>query len=242
MYKGKQIAVVVPAYNEEKLIAETITSIPDYVDRVYVVNDASRDGTAEIASGFLDGRVNLIHHYHNLGVGAAIITGYEAALDDGMDIAAVMAGDNQMDPAYLPQLLDPLIEGVADYSKGDRLSFNHHTRGMSLWRRLGNFLLKWLTCVATGDFALSDPQNGYTAISRAALSHLPLHLIYRGYGYCNDILVRLAAYGYRVKDVPMPARYGMEQSKIRYHKYIPRVSWLLLRSFVWRTRMRFKKC
>jgi glycosyltransferase involved in cell wall biosynthesis len=240
MYKGKKIAVVVPAYNEELLITETITSIPDYVDLVYVINDASRDGTAELTAKFVNRRVNLISHERNLGVGAAIVTGYRTALRDKADITAVMAGDNQMDQAYLTQLLDPLVEDKADYSKGDRLSCNHHTRGMSPWRRLGNWLLKWLTRIATGNLSLSDPQNGYTAISARALKHLPLHLIYPGYGYCNDILVRLTVYGYIVYDVPIPARYGIEQSKIKYHHYIPRVSWLLLRSFVWRIRIRVR--
>jgi glycosyltransferase involved in cell wall biosynthesis len=236
MYKGKKIAVVVPAYNEELLITETINSIPAYIDCVYLVDDGSCDDTAKTAAKFVNGRVNLISHERNLGVGAAIVTGYKAALRDEADITAVMAGDNQMDQTYLMQLLDPLVEEKADYSKGDRLSFNQHTKGMSPWRRLGNWLLKWLTRFATGNYSLSDPQNGYTAISARALKHLPLHLIYPGYGYCNDILVRLTVYGYRVKDVPMPARYGTEQSKIRYHNYIPRVSWLLLRSFIWRLR------
>lgn len=241
MYKGKKIGVVVPAYNEEKLIADTIKSIPDYVDHAYIINDASTDNTAKIAYEFVDGRVHLISHGCNSGVGAAIVTGYKAAIKDNIDIIAVMAGDNQMDPLNLPKLLDPVVEDKADYAVGDRLSNSRNQKGMSPWRRLGNFLLKWLTRIAAWNFSINDPQNGYTAVSYKALSKLDLDKIYPRYGYCNDVLIKFSGTGARITQIPMPAVYGKEKSKIRYRKYIPSVSLLLLRGFLWRITKVFKK-
>ena len=231
--------MVVPAYNEESLIRNTIETIPDFVDRIYVVDDASNDATLEIVQRFVDFRMCAICHHQNRGVGAAIVTGYKKALEDGMDIAVVMAGDNQMDPAYLPNLLSPIIEGNADYTKGNRMSSREHLEGMSGWRRLGNWLLKWLTRIASGNYKIMDPQNGYTAITRNALKQLDLDSIYPCYGYCNDILVKLCIVDVPITEVPMHARYGTEKSKIRYGRYIPKVSMLLLRGFLWRLKMKY---
>lgn len=241
MYNGKTIAAVMPAYNEEMLIADAINAIPEYVDRIYVVNDASRDRTAEIAGAMVNGRIRLINHEVNKGVGGAIVTGYKQALADNIDITVVMAGDNQMDPAYLNALLEPVFRGDANYAKGDRLSRQGFQTGMTPWRRLGNFLLTWLTRIAAGNFRIQDPQNGYTAISRQALESIDLDRVYPWYGYCNDLLVKMSTAKMRVMDIPMPAKYGTERSKIRYHKYIPKVSWLLLRLFVWRLTNRVAK-
>jgi glycosyltransferase involved in cell wall biosynthesis len=166
-YRGKRIAVVVPAYNEEKLIGETLGSIPDYIARVYAVNDGSSDRTGEIMEDYArrDSRIIPIHHNPNRGVGAAITSGYKRAVEDSMDIAAVMAGDNQMDPAQLPSLLDPIVDGRADYTKGNRLISEAFRTGMSRWRSFGNSILTFLTKVASGYWQMMDPQNGYTAIS-----------------------------------------------------------------------------
>ena len=241
MYREHKIGVVVPAYNEEMLIGETLNNIPAYVDKIYVVDDGSTDKTVEVVREFAenDGRIILIRHEENKGVGAAIVSGYKKALEDGMDIVAVMAGDNQMDPAFLPSLLDPIIEGKADYAKGNRLLSPEYRRGMSKWRFFGNSILTFLTKMASGYWQLMDPQNGYTAISGQALERINLDLIYPWYGYCNDLLVKLNVYGFRVVDVPHPARYGKEKSKIRYSKYIPKVSWLLLKDFFWRLKMKY---
>jgi len=232
-YRGERIAVVIPAYNEEKLIGEVLAGIPDYVTRVYAVNDGSTDRTGTIIDAYArrDARVVPIHHNPNRGVGAAITAGYKQAVEDGMDIAAVMAGDNQMDPGYLPSLLDPIVDGRADYAKGNRLISDAYRAGMSGWRSFGNSLLTFLTKVASGYWQMMDPQNGYTAISVKALKVLPLDGIYQGYGYCNNLLVWLNIYGMRVQDVAIPARYGREKSGIKYSTYIPRVSKLLLGNF-----------
>lgn len=166
MYRGRKIGVVVPAYNEEMLIGETLSGIPEYVDKIYVVDDGSTDRTAEIVEEFAkkDNRIILIRHEKNRGVGAAIVSGYKKALEDGMDIVAVMAGDNQMDPAFLPDLLDPIVEGKADYAKGNRLLSPEYRRGMSKWRFFGNSILTLLTKIASGYWQMMDPQNGYLSL------------------------------------------------------------------------------
>jgi glycosyltransferase involved in cell wall biosynthesis len=237
MYKDKRVGVVVPAYNEELLLGAVIEGIPPYVDRVYVIDDSSTDSTGELAEKMAResfGRIQVVRHERNGGVGKAIITGYRNCLRDNMDVAVVMAGDNQMDPAQLPKLLDPVLLGVADYAVGDRTSSLKNMKGMSYWRRSGNWLLKWLTRVAAWNFSICDPQNGYTAITRDSLLRLDLDRIYSRYGYCNDMLVRLSASRAKIKHVQMPAVYGTERSKIRYWKYIPSVSYLLIKDSLWR--------
>ena len=240
-YRGERIAVVIPAYNEEKLIGEVLAGIPDYVARVYAVDDGSTDRTGAIIDAYArrDARVVPIHHNPNRGVGAAITAGYKRAVEDGMDIAAVMAGDNQMDPAYLPTLLDPIVDGRTDYTKGNRLTNDAYRAGMSPWRSFGNSLLTFLTKVASGYWQMMDPQNGYTAVSAKALAELPLDSIYPGYGYCNNFLVWLNIHRMRVQDVAIPARYGREKSGIRYLTYIPRVSKLLLNNFLFRLKTKY---
>ena len=241
MYNNRTIAVVVPAYNEELLIAATLSSIPPFVDRIYAVDDASRDRTPEIMeeTARRDPRVVPVRHERNLGVGAAIVTGYKRALDDGMSIAVVMAGDNQMDPLVIPSLIDPVIDNRADYTKGNRLLSPEYRSGMGRWRFFGNTVLTFMTKFSSGYWKLMDPQNGYTAISRRALERLNLDSIYPRYGYCNDLLVKLNVFGFRIMDVEMPARYGREVSKIQYGPYIGNVSWLLFRDFFYRLRMKY---
>jgi len=241
LYRDKKIGVVVPAYKEELLIGETIKSVPDYVDRVYVVNDCSPDRTGEIIEEYAehDGRVVPLTHEVNKGVGAAIVTGYKEALEGDMDIVAVMAGDNQMDPAFLPELLDPIIDVKADYTVGNRLLSPEYRHQMSKWRFFGNSILTLLTKIASGYWQMMDPQNGYTAISKRALERLSFSRIYPRYGYCNDLLIQLNVWGFRMKNIPHPARYGMEKSGIKYSSYIVKLSWLLLRKFLWRLKMKY---
>jgi len=240
-YRDKTIGVVVPAFNEELLIGDTLRSIPGYVDRIFIIDDCSKDRTAEIAVEFSknDHRFVCTSHEVNQGVGAAIITGYKKALEEGIDIIAVMAGDNQMDPRNLPSLLDPIVDGKADYTKGNRLMNADYRKGMSSWRSFGNVILTFLTKMASGYWQLMDPQNGYTAISQRALVSISPDTIYPWYGYCNDLLVKLNVFGFKVKDVVMPARYGTEKSKIKYGRYIFKVSYLLFKDFLWRLKMKY---
>jgi len=160
-------------------------------------------------------------------------------VEENIDIVVVMAGDNQMDSQHLPALLDAVIRDKADYAKGERLSIVNYSKGMSKWRFFGNWVLTALTKVSSGYWKIRDPQNGYTAITREALKRIDLDKIYPGYGYCNDLLVKLNVAGCKVVDVPIPARYGTEKSKIRYSKFITRVAPLLLKGFLWRLRMQY---
>jgi len=240
-YRNRTIGVVVPAYNEQLLIAETLSTIPAFVSKIYVVDDCSKDNTWNLIQEHAknDPRIVPIHHEENKGVGAAIVTGYKKAKEDGIDIAAVMAGDNQMDPAFLPALLDPIVDGKCDYTMGNRLISPEYRKGMSKWRFFGNSILTFLTKMASGYWQMMDPQNGYTAISGRALERIGLDGIYPRYGYCNDLLVKLNVWGFRVVNVPHPARYGRETSGIKYSTYIFRVSRLLLKDFLWRLKMKY---
>ena len=241
MYRDRTIAVVVPAYNEELLIADTLLSVPAFVDRIYAVNDASRDRTQAVIeeTAKQDPRIIPLQHEKNRGVGAAIVSGYKRALAENMSIAVVMAGDNQMDPLLMESFIGPVIENKADYTKGNRLLSPEYRKGMSRWRFFGNTVLTFMTKFSSGYWKLMDPQNGYTAISRRALERINLDRIYPQYGYCNDLLVKLNVFGFRVMDVEMPARYGRETSKIKYGSYIGKVSWLLTRDFFYRLRMKY---
>lgn len=238
-FDGYNIGVVVPAYNEEKLIEKTINGIPRYVKKIYVMDDCSIDSTSEIVKNINDPRVVYTRHEKNLGVGAAIINGYKLSLNDDIDIVVVMAGDNQMDPEQLPKLLKPIIENRADYVKGNRLVSKDFRKGMSKLRSFGNALLTMITKIGSGYWHIMDPQNGYTAISRQALDAMDLDSIFSYYGYCNDMLIKMNAFGMRVEDVAIPARYGDEKSKIKYGRYIAKVAPMIFRGFLWRLKTKY---
>ena len=240
MLEGKSVAVVVPAYREEELIGATLGGIPGFVDRIYVVDDGSPDGTAERARSFGDSRVEVITHERNEGVGAAILTGYERALIDEIDVVCVMAGDNQMDPAELEQLVRPVAGGEVDYAKANRLFTGEAWRVIPRHRYVGNAILSLLTKIASGYWHVADSQSGYTAISAAMLAQLDRDRIYRGYGFPNDMLVHLNVWNARVRDFPARPVYGVgERSGIRLRRVVPTISWLLLKGFLWRLREKY---
>jgi glycosyltransferase involved in cell wall biosynthesis len=233
MLDGKTVAVVVPAYDEEKLLPETLAGIPPFVDRIYVVDDASRDGTAEKAGG--EPRVQLIRHEQNKGVGAAILTGYQQAIADRADVTCVMAADNQMAPDDLESIARPIVQGEADYAKANRLVTGEAWQLIPHARYLGNAMLSLLTKIASGYWHVADSQSGYTAISLATLEKLDLDRVYPRYGFPNDMLVHLNVIDARVRDVPSRPVYNVgEQSGIRYSRVVPAISWLLLKAFFWR--------
>ena len=235
MYEGKRVAVVVPAYDEEGLVVATIRGIPDFVDKIYVVDDASRDGTAEQARAVGDERVEVISHDRNSGVGAAIVTGYRRALEDGVDVTCVMAADNQMDPVELAGLVGPIARGEVDYAKANRLVSGEAWKVIPRTRYLGNAVLSLLTKIASGYWHVADSQAGYTAISRDALRTIDLEQLYPRYGFPNDMLVHLNVQNARVRDVPSRPIYDVgEQSGIKFRSVVPRISWLLLKGFWWR--------
>jgi glycosyltransferase involved in cell wall biosynthesis len=265
MYEDRTVAVVVPAYNEIEHVGNVLESIPAFVDRIYVVDDRSSDGTwrevrrrappepaaleaedpatavaaAEQAvdgGSAVDERIAAIRHERNQGAGGALRTGYQHAHADGVDLVVAMDADDQMDPAAMPDLLDPLVEGEADYAKGNRLATPAHREQMPAFRLFGNSLLTFLTKVASGYWKTMDPQNGYTAITHEALDAIEIGAIPTGHDYTNDLLVRLNVAEMRVADVPMPAHYGDEESTIDFLGFVPRTSTTLLEAFVWRLR------
>jgi len=240
MLEGKRVAVVVPAHNEEGLVAATLQGMPGYVDRVYVIDDASTDATAERARAVEDPRIEVIVHDRNRGVGAAIVTGYKRALADRMDATAVMAGDNQMDPDELERFTTPVVRDELDYAKANRLFTGSAWTLIPRNRYLGNAVLSFLTKIASGYWHVADSQAGYTVISLRMLQLLDLERIYTSYGFPNDMLVHLNVWNARVRDFPSRPIYGVgERSGIRIRRVVPRISWLLWKGFFWRMREKY---
>ena len=252
MYRGHSAAVVIPAYNEEGFVGDTVASVPAFVDRVYAVDDGSTDGTWDEIRAAADAiaddpaadapdeaRVIAVQHEQNRGVGGAIKTGYQHARDDRIDLTAVMGGDGQMEPEMLGELFDPIVDGDADYTKGNRFLDRSGRGSMPAHRFVGNAVLGALTKIASGYWACGDPQSGYTAISLRALETARIDEMYEFYGYCNDLLVKLNVARLRVVDVPRPITYGEEESHIQYRSYIPHVSLMLLRNFLWRLKTNY---
>jgi glycosyltransferase involved in cell wall biosynthesis len=240
MLENKSVAVVIPAHDEEKLIGATISGVPGFVDRILVVDDRSTDGTAAAVEALGDPRVELIRHERNQGVGAAIVTGYKRARDEGIDVTAVMAGDNQMDPSDLETLVSPVARDEVDYAKANRLFTGQAWDLIPRTRYLGNAVLSLLTKVASGYWHVADSQTGYTAISLEYLRLLDLDRIYKGYGMPNDMLVHLNIWNARVRDFPSRPIYNVgERSGIRLRKVVPRISWLLLKGFFFRMREKY---
>ncbi|MBU0492663.1 MAG: glycosyltransferase family 2 protein [Chloroflexi bacterium] len=243
MYQDKRIALVIPAYNEERLIRPTLEHVPDLVDTIIVVDDASTDNMAAVVQecAAADPRIELIRHETNRGPGAGIITGYKRVLEGDYDIAVVCGGDYQMPLDQIPNLLDPLIRGEADYTKGNRFmrragSLAAIPGNMPRTRVTGNMIITILTKIASGFYKVADVVEGFTAINREGLERVDWDRAWPGYGYPMDFLIRLNAYGLRVKDVPRRAIYlpGERQSQIKGLRYALRVSPMLLRGFFWR--------
>jgi glycosyltransferase involved in cell wall biosynthesis len=240
MLEGKRVAVVVPAHNEEDLVLATLQGIPGFVDRVYVVDDATTDATAERARAAGDPRVQVIVHDRNRGVGAAIVSGYKRALAERMDATAVMAGDNQMDPDELEALALPVVRDELDYAKANRLFTGSAWRLIPRNRYLGNAVLSFLTKIASGYWHVADSQAGYTVLSLRVLRLLDLDRVYTSYGFPNDMLVHLNVWNARVRDFPSRPIYGVgERSGIRIRRVVPRISWLLWKGFFWRLREKY---
>ncbi len=232
MYRGARIAAVVPAYMEEKHIARVIETMPKYVDHIVIVDDCSPDDTWGAAKAADDGRVTLIRHEVNKGVGGAIITAHLAALELGADINVVMAGDAQMDPEYLPQLLDPVVDGFG-FAKANRFFSGESFAGMPGYRVFGNVVLSFMTKLASGYWHIFDPQNGYTAIRAEVLRRLPLNRVAARYSFENDLLIHLNILDVPIVDVPIPAIYADETSSIKLRKVIPELMSMLFSGY-WR--------
>lgn len=281
MIKGKKIAVVVPAYNEEAQIGMVINSMPEFVDRIVVVNDGSKDNTAEVVRGYIAGdkrdtiqikrnrlvveetiynradlvlqqirdeeeskypkyevvndgetdRIVLINQ-KNSGVGAAIAVGYKWCREFAIDCTAVMAGDGQMDPSELFDIVSPVLEDDVDYVKGNRLSHPAAKYIVPQIRYFGNNVLSLMTKVASGYWSVSDTQTGYTAISYAALNKIDLYDIYPSYGCPNDILIKMNIIGGVLKEIPIKPVYNVgERSKMKPFSVAPKIMKILIRGF-----------
>lgn len=238
MYKKKKIGVVIPAYNEEKLIGRVIETMPDFVDVIVVIDDKSKDKTIQVVRAYQEkygDRLVLLCHEVNKGVGGATSTGYQWCRDNSIDITVVMNGDAQMDPDDMAGLIDPVVSGEVDYSKGNRLINGEAWKKMPRVRYLGNSMLSLLTKIASGYWRVADSQTGYTAASIKVLRTIPLEEIYPRYGVPNDILVKLNVFNFRVRDVEIKPIYGIgEKSGIHPIRMIPELSWLMMRLFTWR--------
>jgi glycosyltransferase involved in cell wall biosynthesis len=214
MYKERRIAVIVPAYNEAPHIGGVITTLPDCVDHIIVVDDCSTDNTGAVVKEIADSRVVDLRTPVNLGVGGATLTGYERALALSADIAVKMDGDGQMLPEHLHLLLDAIIDQGYDYAKGNRFLNGDLLHVMPRHRLFGNIVLTFLNKLASGYWQIFDPQNGYTAITAKTLQRLDLRKIHPRYFFENDMLIALNFINARVVDVAIPARYGNERSDL----------------------------
>jgi len=242
MYKNKKVGVVVPSYNVRHLVDRVIETMPDLVDKIVIVNDCSKDDTRQVVESYLpkNKKVILINHEVNQGVGGAIATGYKWCRDNEMDVAVVMAGDAQMDPKDLPDLLDPVVEGNADYTKGNRLFTGDAWNIIPRDRYLGNSAMSFLTKMASGYWHIADSQCGYTAINKAALKRINWDQMYKRYGQPNDLLVRLNIYDFVVVDVPVTPVYDIgEKSGFKPLRMIPKLSWLLFKIFLYRMTQKY---
>jgi glycosyltransferase involved in cell wall biosynthesis len=239
MWLDSRVVAVVPAWQEAPRIARVVCGMPPWVDAIVVVDDASTDGTAEAARATGDPRVDVVVHARNLGVGAAIVTGYRraSALPGGpRDAFVVLAGDGQMDPRDLPAVVTPIARGEADYVKGDRFRWHDGAGAMPRARRLGGLAFSWATSLAIG-VPVSDSQCGYTALAREACARLDLDSLWPRYGYPNDLLSQLALRRLRIAEVPVRAVYADEVSRLR-PRHVPVVAALVARAWLRRVTRR----
>lgn len=224
--------MVVPCYKVSRHIARVISSIGDEIHAIYCIDDACpEDSVLHIQSCLQDPRVELIRHASNQGVGGAVISGYRKAIADGADVIVKLDGDGQMDPALIPIFIAPIVEGYADYVKGNRFFDLQEIRQMPLSRRIGNLALSFMSKASTGYWNIFDPTNGYTAIHAKIAARLPLDRISQRYFFESDMLFRLNTIRAVVVDVPMDANYGDETSNLNVRQALPEFFVKHLRNF-----------
>jgi len=233
------IAVVIPCYRVSRHILDVIAGIPPWVTGIYAVDDHCPENTGDLlASRCSDPRLRILRHAANQGVGGATCTGYAAALEDGFEIIVKMDGDGQMDPAFLPRLVHPVRSRLADFTKGNRLYDLRALRQMPVARRVGNLGLTLLTKAASGFWHISDPTNGYTAIHKSALRLVNTDRLSRRYFFESSTLIQLNIIRAVAVDVPIPARYGSEQSSLNIWRALfgfpPRLLRGLAQRIIWR--------
>lgn len=234
-YKNHKIAAVIPAYNEEKLIGKTLETVPKFVDYVIVINDGSKDNTLKIIKSFArtSNRIITINNKTNLGLGTSMVNGYKKALQTDADMVAIIAGDAQCDPAYLKKMTQELIDSQVDYVKANRFLDLKALKDMPTYRRIGNIFITLLTKFATGYYSIFDTQNSYGIMRRSILEKMPLEIIGKRYDFENTQLIAMSIINTRIKDYPVPAVYGNEQSTINIIPTAARVLRALSKGF-WR--------
>jgi glycosyltransferase involved in cell wall biosynthesis len=234
----RRIGVVVPAYRVARHIEAVVRGIPSWVATIIVVVDASPDDTFERVQGLNDARVVLLRHELNQGVGGAMQTGFRKALELGLEIVVKMDGDDQMDPAHLPALIEPLVRGEADVTKGNRYEHVAALKSMPLVRIVGNAGLTFLVKLASGYWNLFDPANGYVAVRADVLRRFDLGKLHKRYFFESGFLIQLGILRAVVRDVAMPARYGDEKSSLSIPRTLfgfpPRLLWGFVRRVFWR--------
>jgi len=242
MYKDKSVSVVVPCFNEEQQITRVIETMPGFIDKIVVIDDKSKDKTLDVLVKLKNGndKIILIEHDKNQGVGGAIASGYKWSRDKNIDIAVVMAGDGQMDPAHLPLLLDPVVTGEVDYTKTNRLLSGNAFNKIPTGRYYGNAMLSMLTKIASGYWHIADSQSGYTAINRKALRLINWDKMYKRYGQPNDLLVLLNIFNLRVRDIYTDPLYDVgENSKLSIPRVMFKIPFLLFRRFLYRLKEKY---
>lgn len=228
-FTAARVAVVIPCFRTRDEILGVLARIPAFVERIYVVDDCCPQQTGQfVEQAAADPRVVVLRHPQNRGVGGAVKTGYAQALSDGLSWVVKIDGDGQMDPALLPQFLRPLVEGRADYAKGNRFFDPRSLAGMPLLRVLGNAGLSFINKVSSGYWRIMDPTNGYTAISSALLARLPLSKIAERFFFESDMLYQAGLFNARIAEVPMKANYGGEKSNLRVARVLLQFPFLYL--------------
>jgi len=240
-FKEYDIAMVIPAYGVERDIPAVLVGLPDYIKHIIVVDDASPDSSARLVADAAknDRRITLISHTQNQGVGGAMVSGFRKALELGAQVVIKLDGDGQMDPGHIPLLIKPLIQGKADYVKGNRFRDFQSLQQMPFIRRLGNLGLSFLTKAATGYWGIFDPTNGFLAIRAEVLAQLPLDKLDRRYFFETSMLARLYLLGALVMDVSIPARYGNETSSLSIRRTLIEFPFKLLVTFLRRILLKY---
>lgn len=240
-FRKFNLAVVIPAYRVAGEIEAVLNDLPDYLRHIIVVDDASPDNTSELVQAFAnrDRRIVLVQHAQNQGVGGAMLTGFSKALELGAEVIVKLDGDHQMDAAHIPALITPLLQGKADYAKGNRFRDLDALQHMPLIRRVGNLALSFLTKAATGYWNCFDPTNGFFAIRAEMLAELPFERIDHRYFFETSMLANLYLLGAFVLDVPMPARYRGERSNMSIWRILGEFPVKLINTFMRRILLRY---
>ncbi|MEO6668682.1 MAG: glycosyltransferase family 2 protein [Ferruginibacter sp.] len=221
MHLNTKIAVVIPSYKVRQHVLEVIRSTGSECDLIYVVDDCCPDQSGEfVLTNCDDPRVKVIFNKQNLGVGGAVLVGYTEAIKDGAAIIVKLDGDGQMDATLIPKLIEPIITGYADYTKGNRFYDIRYISRMPFMRIVGNLCLSFMTKLSSGYWNIFDPTNGYTAIHAKIAEKLPFEKISSRYFFETDILFRLNTFRATVLDIPMDALYGDEKSNLKIHKIL----------------------